>query len=279
MASVLVTGASRGIGRSIVTHLAANGWDVIAAVRNEQDAAAITAADPQRISSVILDVTDPEQVGALDNSLPERLDAVVNNAGIVVGGPIEAVAPSELRRQFEVNVIGPVAVTQVVLPRLRRSHGRVLFISSINGKLAFPLIGAYCASKFAVEGAADALRMELKPWKIAVIVIEPAQTDTDIWRTADSLLDETAAAMTSEQRALYAKHMTGLRRSIPLSQRLAGPPEKVAAVVGEALTARRPRARYVVGIAPKLQLRLMANLPAAARDSILRKVSGQPGRA
>jgi NAD(P)-dependent dehydrogenase (short-subunit alcohol dehydrogenase family) len=279
MASVLVTGASRGIGRSIVTHLAANGWDVIAAVRNEQDAAAITAADPQRISSVILDVTDPEQVGALDNSLPERLDAVVNNAGIVVGGPIEAVAPSELRRQFEVNVIGPVAVTQVVLPRLRRSHGRVLFISSINGKLAFPLIGAYCASKFAIEGAADALRMELKPWNIAVIVIEPAQTDTDIWRTADTLVDETAAAMTSEQRALYAKHVTGLRRSIPLSQRLAGPPEKVAAVVQEALTARRPRSRYVVGIAPKLQLRLMANLPAAARDSILRKVSGQPGRA
>jgi NAD(P)-dependent dehydrogenase (short-subunit alcohol dehydrogenase family) len=279
MASVLVTGASRGIGRSIVTHLAANGWDVIAAVRNDQDAAAITAADPQRISSVILDVTDPEQVGALDNSLPERLDAVVNNAGIVVGGPIEAVAPSELRRQFEVNVIGPVAVTQVVLPRLRRSHGRVLFISSINGKLAFPLIGAYCASKFAIEGAADALRMELKPWNIAVIVIEPAQTDTDIWRTADTLVDETAAAMTSEQRALYAKHVTGLRRSIPLSQRLAGPPEKVAAVVQEALTARRPRSRYVVGIAPKLQLRLMANLPAAARDSILRKVSGQPGRA
>jgi NAD(P)-dependent dehydrogenase (short-subunit alcohol dehydrogenase family) len=279
MASVLVTGASRGIGRSVVTHLAANGWDVIAAVRNEQDAAAITAADPQRISSVILDVTDPEQVGALDNSLPERLDAVVNNAGIVVGGPIEAVAPSELRRQFEVNVIGPVAVTQVVLPRLRRSHGRVLFISSINGKLAFPLIGAYCASKFAIEGAADALRMELKPWNIAVIVIEPAQTDTDIWRTADTLVDETAAAMTSEQRALYAKHVTGLRRSIPLSQRLAGPPEKVAAVVQEALTARRPRSRYVVGIAPKLQLRLMANLPAAARDSILRKVSGQPGRA
>jgi NAD(P)-dependent dehydrogenase (short-subunit alcohol dehydrogenase family) len=278
MSSILVTGASRGIGRSIVTHLAAHGWTVIAGVRNEEHAAAITATDPQRISAVILDVTDAEQVAALDNSLPDRLDAVVNNAGIVVGGPMEAVEASELRRQFEVNVFGQLAVTQAVLPRLRRSKGRVVFISSVNGRLAFPLIGAYCASKFAIEAAADALRMELAPWNIAVVVIEPAQTDTDIWRTADSLLDEAATAMTSEQRGLYARHMTGLKKSIPTSQRLAGPPEKVAAVVEKALTARRPRARYVVGAGPKLQLALVSKLPSAARDSVLRLVSRQPGR-
>jgi NAD(P)-dependent dehydrogenase (short-subunit alcohol dehydrogenase family) len=226
---------------------------------------------------VIVDVTDAEQIAALDSSLPERLDAVVNNAGIVVGGPIETVSPSELRRQFEVNVIGQLAVTQAVLPRLRRTHGRVVFISSVNGKLAFPLIGAYCASKFAIEAAADALRMELRPWNIAVIVIEPAQTDTDIWRTADGLVDETAAAMTAEQQGLYARHMTGLKKSIPLSQRLAGPPEKVAAVVEAALTARRPRARYVVGVGPTLQLALMSKLPVGACDWLLRRVSRQPG--
>jgi NAD(P)-dependent dehydrogenase (short-subunit alcohol dehydrogenase family) len=277
MPSVLVTGASRGIGRSIVTALAAHGWSVIAGVRTEQDAAAIKAADPQHISAVIIDVTAAEQVAALDKSLPERLDGVVNNAGVVVGGPLETVSPSELRRQFEVNVIGQLAVTQAVLPRLRRSKGRVLFISSVNGKVAFPLIGAYCASKFAIEAAADTLRMELKPWEIAVIVIEPAQTDTDIWRTADSLVDDAAASMTAEQRGLYARHMTGLRKSIPMSQRLAGPPEKVAAVVEEALTARRPRPRYVVGVGPRLQLAVVSRLPVAARDWVLRTVSRQPG--
>jgi NAD(P)-dependent dehydrogenase (short-subunit alcohol dehydrogenase family) len=275
--SVLVTGASRGIGRSIVTALAAHGWTVIAGVRNEQHAAAITAVDPQRISAVIVDVTDAEQIAALDSSLPERLDAVVNNAGVVVGGPIETVSPSELRRQFEVNVIGQLAVTQAALPRLRRTRGRVVFISSVNGKLAFPLIGAYCASKFAIEAAADTLRMELRPWNIAVIVIEPAQTDTDIWRTADGLVDDATAAMTAEQRGLYARHMTGLKKSIPLSQRLAGPPEKVAAVVEAALSARRPRARYVVGVGPTLQLALMSKLPVGARDWLLRRVSRQPG--
>jgi NAD(P)-dependent dehydrogenase (short-subunit alcohol dehydrogenase family) len=279
MPSVLVTGAARGIGRSIVTHLAANGWDVIAGVRSKDDAADIAAADPQRISPVILDVTNAEQIAALNDSLPERLDAVVNNAGIVVGGPIETVSPDELRRQFEVNVIGQVAVTQAVLPPLRKSQGRIVFISSVNGKVAFPLIGAYCASKFALEAAADALRMELKPWNIAVVVVEPAQTDTDIWRTAHNLLEETAGAMTPEQLGLYADHLTGLKKSIPMSQRLAGPPEKVAATVEEALTARRPRARYVVGIAPKLQVALITNLPAAARDSVLRRLSSQPGRA
>ena len=276
MPSVLVTGAARGIGRSIVEHLAAGGWDVIAGVRTAEDAAAVTKADPQRISSVILDVTDAGHIAALSESLPEHLDAIVNNAGIAVGGPIETVDPDDWRKQLDVNVIGQLAVTQAVLPRLRESRGRVVFISSLNGKVTFPMLGAYCASKFALEAAADALRMELKPWGIPVVLVEPAQTDTDMWRMADAVVKEMEAALTSEHRALYAKHIAGMKKFIPFSQRMAVRTEKVSAVVQEALTARRPRARYVVGIGPKVQLALISNLPTRARDRVLRMVSGQP---
>ena len=170
---------------------------MIAGVRTDQDAAAITKADPQRISSVILDVTDAAHIAALSESLPERLDAIVNNAGIVVSGAVETVSPDEWRKQLEVNVIGQLAVTQAVLPRLRRSKGRIVFISSLNGKVSFPLLGAYCASKFALEAAADALRIELRPWGIPVVLVEPAQTDTDVWRTADAVAQETEAALTN----------------------------------------------------------------------------------
>jgi NAD(P)-dependent dehydrogenase (short-subunit alcohol dehydrogenase family) len=276
MPSVLVTGAGRGIGKSIVEHLATRGWDVIAGVRNERDADTVTSLSPQRVSSVILDVTDAGHIAALQESLPERLDAIVNNAGVVVNGPMETVSPAEWRTQLEINVIGQLAVTQAVLPRLRRSRGRVVFISSVNGRLSMPLIGAYCASKFALEAAADALRMELRPWHIGVAIVEPAQTDTDMWRTADGMVEQTEAALTPEQRGLYTRQIAGMKKMIPLSQRLAVPTEKVSAVVEEALTARRPRARYVVGVGPKLQVALMTNLPTRMRDLLLRKISGQP---
>ncbi len=276
MPIVLVTGASRGIGNTIATHLAAGGWDVIAGVRTDADAARLRAED-SRLTPVMLDVTDENHIAALDQSLPEQLDAVVNNAGVVVGGPMETVPLGELRRQLDINVIGQIAVTQAVLPRLRASRGRVVFISSVNGKIAFPLFGPYCASKFAIEAAADSLRIELKPWGIHVSVVEPAQTDTDMWRTADATVDDTIAAMTDDSPRLYDRHLVGLKKSIPVSQKMAVPPEKVAQVVEEALIARHPRARYVVGLGPKLQLALITRLPTAVRDRVLRGVARQPG--
>jgi len=276
MPTALVTGASRGIGRGIVEHLAARGWDVIAGVRSQQDADAVTKLDPQRVSSVILDVTSADDIAALEQSLPEQLDAVVNNAGIAVGGAMETLSPEEWRKQLEINVIGALAVTQAALPRLRKSRGRIVFISSVNGRLSMPLVGAYAASKFALEAAADALRMELKPWKIRVVVVEPAQTDTDMWRTADTMVEDLEASLSPEHRGLYAKHIAGFKKMIPVSQKLAVPTEKVSAVVEEALTAKRPRARYIVGLGPKAQVALMSVMPTKMRDIVLRKVSGQP---
>jgi NAD(P)-dependent dehydrogenase (short-subunit alcohol dehydrogenase family) len=276
MPSVLVTGAGRGIGRSITEHLAQRDWDVIAGVRTEADAVAVTAANPRRITAVTLDVTNDAHIAELCDSLPARLDGIVNNAGMSVGGPMETVTTDDWRKQLDVNVIGQMAVTRAVLPRLRESRGRIVFISSVNGRLSMPMIGAYSASKFALEAAADALRMELRPWHIPVVIVEPAQTDTDMWRTADTMFDEAEAALTPEHRAMYARHMAGMKKMIPIARRMAVDPAKVSTVVEKSLTTRRPRARYVVGVGPKAQVALMTNLPAAVRDLVLRKVAGQP---
>lgn len=272
MPTVLVTGASRGIGKAIVDRLAAGGWDVIAGVRSEADGAALGP----NVSPVLLDVTDETQVALLDSELPERLDAVINNAGVVVDGPIEALTSADLRRQLDVNVIGQMAVTRAVLPRLRRSKGRVVFMSSLNGRVSLPLLGAYCASKFALEAAADALRMEMRPWGIGVSIVEPAQTDTDIWRHADDMVAHTESRLSAELRDLYSKHIAGWRKSIPTSQKLAVPADRVAVSVERALTDRRPRARYVVGIAPRAQLTLLSVLPTGVKDVVLRRAVGQP---
>jgi NAD(P)-dependent dehydrogenase (short-subunit alcohol dehydrogenase family) len=276
--SVLVTGATRGIGRATAIRLAEHGWEVFAGVRRPQDGEGLTGSQPGRISPVVLDITDPDQVAGLERALPGELDAVVNNAGIVVGGPLEAVPLSELRNQLEVNVVGQVAVTQALLPRLRRSRGRIVFVSSLNGKVATPLTGPYNASKFALEAVADSLRMELAPWGIRVALVEPAQTDTDLWRRADDQLESTVVLLSAEHRNLYAKHIEGYRKSIPRSQRMARPAETVAETIERALTARRPRARYVVGTPARIQAVLARMTPTPVLDVMLRAGTGVPRR-
>ncbi|CAN5621933.1 hypothetical protein BH10ACT3_BH10ACT3_11300 [soil metagenome] len=139
-----------------------------------------------------------------------------------------------------------------------------------------PMVGAYATSKFALEAAPAALRMELRPRGIGVVVVEPAKTDTDLWRKADDMVTEMESALTPEHQALYAKHIRGFRKTIPMSRRLAVATDEVSAVVDHALTTKRPRARYVLGIGPKLKVRLMTNLPTRVREIVLRKVSGQP---
>jgi NAD(P)-dependent dehydrogenase (short-subunit alcohol dehydrogenase family) len=269
--SVLVTGAGRGIGRAIAERLCASGWDVYAGIRSGEAPAGCTA--------VQLDVTSAEDVAALDGLLPDRLDAVVNNAGIAIGGPVEAVPLDEVRRQFEVNVVGQVAVTQAVMPRLRPARGRVVFVSSVSGRVSTPLTGVYNASKFAIEALADAMRMEVRPWGVRVVLVEPAQTDTDMWRGMETELDATIASLKPEHRELYAKHTAGFRRMIPLSIRISSPAEGVAATVEKALTASRPKARYVVGVGPRLQAVMAGLTPTPVLDAALSRALGVPRKA
>jgi len=278
MPVVLVTGASRGIGRATALRLAGEGYDVFAGVRSAEAGESISSASSGKVTALRLDITSEADVAGLDAALPERLDAVVNNAGIVVGGPVEAVAIDALRRQLEVNVIGQIAVTQVLLPRLRSSKGRILFVSSVSGRISSPMVGPYSASKFALEALADALRVELRPWAIEVILVEPAQTDTDMWRGAGEMLEETVAEMSPSDRQLYGAHIEGQRRSIPKSQKAATAPDAVASTIAAALRAARPRARYVVGAVPKLAASAFSLLPTSVTDRLLAKSSGIPAR-
>jgi NAD(P)-dependent dehydrogenase (short-subunit alcohol dehydrogenase family) len=271
MPTVLVTGASRGIGAATVARLARAGWDVVGSVRDEAGADALRA---HGVTPVRLDVTDAVQLAALAETLPERVDALVNNAGIVLAGPVEGLELEALRHQLEVNVVGQVAVTQALLPRLRASGGRIVFVSSVSGRVSSPLLGAYNASKFALEGLADALRVELRPWQIPVTLVEPGSVDTDIWRGAEATVDETAAAMRPEHRDLYATHTTTFRKMIPHIRRGAADADRIAATIEKALTAQRPRARYVVGVDARAQLALAQLAPTRAVDAALGRLIG-----
>jgi NAD(P)-dependent dehydrogenase (short-subunit alcohol dehydrogenase family) len=265
--SVLITGAGRGIGRVAAQRMASSGWEVLAGVRD-------LSTGPSGCTPVQLDVASAEDLSALSGRLPERLDAVVNNAGVVVGGPVESLDLDELRHQLEVNVVGQVAVTQAVLGRLRASQGRIVFLSSVSGRVSTPFTGAYNASKFALEALADSLRMELRPWGVAVSLVEPGAIDTDIWRGALETSDGTLAAMSPEHRELYAERVTGLRKTITRTQRQAAPPEKVAEAIAAALTDRRPRARYLVGADARVQIALRGVLPTRAFDATISRLTG-----
>jgi NAD(P)-dependent dehydrogenase (short-subunit alcohol dehydrogenase family) len=140
------------------------------------------------------------------------------------------------------------------------------------------MTGIYNASKFALEGLADALRLEVHPWGVKVVLVEPAQTDTDMWREAESALDESIAALSPEHRALYAKHLDGARKAIPRSQKMASSVDGAAATIERALTARRPKARYVVGTGPRVQGALVGVTPTRVLDAALRAAFGVPRR-
>jgi NAD(P)-dependent dehydrogenase (short-subunit alcohol dehydrogenase family) len=281
VSSVLISGVSRGIGRATALRLAAAGWTVYGTVRQVADGEALVAeagAGGGEIVPLQLDVSSDTQIAALDGALPDRLDAIVNNAGIVVSGPLETLSADQLREQFEVNVVGAVALTTMVLPRLRASQGRIVFVSSLSGIVSTPMTGAYNASKFALEAIADAWRLELRPWGIAVSLVEPAMTDTDLWRKAPETLEAEAAEMSAEHRDLYGEHLDGMRKTVPRIQKMAKPVEGVAATIERALTATRPRARYPVGVDVRVQAALSGLTPDRVKDAAFGRLTGTPAK-
>jgi NAD(P)-dependent dehydrogenase (short-subunit alcohol dehydrogenase family) len=265
--TVLVTGAGRGIGRAIAVRLARSGWQVHAGVRTDV-AAKELAAESGSIIPVELDVTVPEHVTALTRALPDRLDALVNNAGIAVAGPVETLSRADMHRQFDVNLVGPLALTRAVLPRVRAARGRVLFISSVNGRVSFPFTGLYNASKYATEAVADCLRVELRPFGVQVALVEPGVHATDPWRDMDLLLDQLESELGPELRELYAPHFAGERQLVAKIRKGAKPPERVAAAVERQLDRRRMQARTVVGLDARTILGLKSLLPARGLDAV-----------
>lgn len=275
MKSVLVTGASSGIGRATVRRLDAAGWKVFAGVRKEEDAAALRAESSERLEPVMLDVLDADAIAAAAERIGAEaggLDGLVDNAGGAVPGPLEALPIEDFRRQVEVNLSAQVAVTQAMVPSIRRARGRIVFLSSIGGRIAFPLNGAYHAAKFGIEAVGDVFRQELRPWRISVSIVEPGSIDTPIWERGASNASEIEARAHPDQEALYGAAIESFRKVVKDLAERGIPPEKVAKVIEHALSAGHPRSRYLVGLDAKLQARLKPLIPTPLFDRMVARM-------
>jgi NAD(P)-dependent dehydrogenase (short-subunit alcohol dehydrogenase family) len=276
---VLITGASSGIGRACALRLDGSGWRVFAGVRREADASSLRGEASGRLEPLILDVTDEAGVRGAAERVREAvgdggLHGLVNNAGIAVSGPLEFVSLDDWRRQLEVNVIGQVAVTQAFLPLLRAARGRIVNIGSIGGRSSTPFVAPYAASKFAMEAITDALRRELRKWGMWVAIVEPGSIDTPIWEKGRSDAQEQIAALAPEARELYGADMAGVAKAVENVAARGLPPERVAAAVEHALTAKRPRARYLIGREAQARVLAESVLPVRAFDAVITRAMG-----
>lgn len=279
--AVVITGASTGIGEACALELDRRGWRVFAGVRTGEAAERLRAKASARLTPVTIDVTDAASIAAAAAVVEEALGedglaGLVNNAGIAIPSPLEILPIDALRRQIEVNVIGQVAVTQRFLPRLRKGPGRIVNISSVSGGLAMPCLGAYCASKFALEAITDVLRLELRSWGIHVAAIEPGAIDTPIWQKSNHEADQISQQVAPEKLALYESDLAALRRAAARSASVAAPVDRVVRAVVHALCARRPKTRYFLGWDVRVCFKCMKMLSDRTRDWIIRKLEGLP---
>lgn len=266
---VVVTGASTGMGASTARELARRGYHVLAGVRRDRDADAIRATG---VEPVILDITEPEHVEALAARVAadsRTLHALVNNAGVQVNAPVEALPMAEWRRVFEVNLFGHIAVTQALLPELLRTKGRVINISSIGGKYAMATYGAYAGAKFALEAVSDSLRREVAPLGVQVVVVEPGGVRTEIAARGIATANDLAARMTPEQDRRYGDLVRANNRLMASGTASGLTADAAAQVIVKVVTTRRPRPRYTAGRDAALIMRLGRLLSDRTLDRIL----------
>ena len=265
---VVVTGASTGIGAATARELSRGGFHVLAGVRRDRDADAIRSPG---VEPVIIDITNPDDIRALTTRVHEdgrALRALVNNAGVGVNVPFEAYAIEQWRNLFEVNLFGHVAVTQALLPALFRSKGRVVNISSVGGRVAMATYGPYAGTKFALEAVSDALRRELAPSGVHVVVIEPGAIKTEMPGRAIAAARGLASTMTPEQCQRYGEMVHAISAQTASHTNSGLPAEAAANVIAKAVTARKPRTRYTVGREAAL-LALVRFLPDRILDRVL----------
>lgn len=272
--TVLVTGTSSGIGRACAVELAQRGFHVLAGVRTDVDADAVRALHPDRIEPLLLDVTDREAIERLPERVGGALAGLVNNAGYARPGPVEYVSVDDIRRQLDVMLVAPFALVHTLLPALRHARGRVVNIGSIGGRIGLPFNSPYNAAKAGIASMSDSLRQELGPVGVHVALVEPGSIATDIWDRGITAGDELLEALPEEGRRLYGERLDRLRKAAEMMAKRGVPPAKVADVVAHALTAERPRTRYLVGVDARAQALLRAALPDRALDAVIGRVSG-----
>ena len=269
--TVMITGASSGIGRACALRMDRAGWKVFATVRKEADAFRLESDASPRLDTILLDVTDPDQIAEAAWTVGESvggngLHGLVNNAGIAVGGLVEYLDPDELRRVLETNTIAPLSVTKPLIPLLRRAKGRIVMISSIAGFSSTPLLSPYSASKFALEALTDGLRLELNPWGIEVVAVQPGAIKTEIWQKARSYVEGELRKYPPEAFEKYGPLLESISESLDRPRGV--DPEEVARIVDMILTVSRPKARYLVGRDAVIR-NLIERLPTSLRDRVI----------
>jgi NAD(P)-dependent dehydrogenase (short-subunit alcohol dehydrogenase family) len=270
---VFLTGASTGIGYATALRLANAGYDVIPGLRRDEP-----LPDPVK-APVLIDLADPDSIAPACKEVLERADgklvAVINNAGINVNGPFEAIDLEAWRHQFEVNLFGHIATTLDLLPALLANGGRVITVGSIGGRLSVPFLSPYSASKSAVQAWMDAIRIELAPQGVKAILIEPGAIATPMWAKGNAAADVQIHALSDDHKRRYATQIEGARRTANMTERHAIPPERCAEVIERALSARRPKAHYIVGTDARVQAGV-AVLPTAVLDRVINRIIGTP---
>ncbi len=248
--TVLVTGCSTGIGYSTALHLAESGFHVLAGVRTESDCERLEKIH-RGITPVILDVTDMNAIEAVTNLIEDnyghRFYGVVNNAGVMYPGPLEVIEMDQMRREMDVNYFGAVALTKQLLPLIKRVRGRIVNMSSMNGRMAMPAVGSYSATKFALEGFTDALRMEIAHTGVNVSLIEPGQIKTSIFNKALEVHNSINSSLEDEHQEDYGPLMKAIEMGMEMGNNSSTDPLQVAQSVHIALSEEKPKHRYVVG--------------------------------